>query len=67
MEDLHVIFDSLVGYLVGMTFIEVILKPLLVRFGKRTLEIVNDSSPQVDLVIPDWLFDDLPSQREFDV
>jgi hypothetical protein len=50
-----------------MTLMEVILKPLLVRWGKRTLEIVNDGSVQGDSVIPDWLFDDLPSQREHDL
>ena len=34
MEDLHAIADSLIAYLVGMTFVEVILKPLLlVRNG----------------------------------
>ncbi len=60
MEDLHQIFDSLIGFLVGMTLIEVILKPLLVRWGKRTLEFVNDASEQADSVIPDHLFDDLP-------
>ena len=67
MEELQQIFDSTVGFLIGMTFIEVILKPLAVRWGKRTLEIVNDASEQADFVIPDWLFDDLPSQREHDL
>ena len=59
-------FDSLIGYLFGMTFTEVLLKPLLVRYGKKTLEIVNDSSKQADFVIPDWLYDELPSEREYD-
>ena len=60
-------FDSLVGYLLGMTFTEVLLKPLLVRYGKKTLEIVNDSSSTADFVIPDWLYDELPSEKHYDV
>ena len=31
-------FDSLIAYLIGMTFVEVILKPLLVRNGMKTLD-----------------------------
>ena len=41
MTDLHQIFDSLVGYLVGMTFVEVILKPLLVRNGQKLIRAVD--------------------------
>ena len=37
MSDLHAIFDSLVGFLVGMTLMEVVVKPTLVRFGKKSL------------------------------
>ena len=67
MTDLHVAFDSLIGYLVGMTFVEVILKPLLVRFGKKTLKVVDRDASVPDWVIPDWLYDELPSEREYDV
>lgn len=67
MTDLHVAFDSLVGYLVGMTLVEVILKPLLVRFGMKTLKSIDESSSVPDFVIPDWLYDELPSGREYDV
>ena len=67
MTDLHVAFDSLVGYLVGMTLVEVILKPSLVRLGKKTLKTVDESSSVPDFVIPDWLYDELPSEREYDL
>ena len=67
MEDLHQIFDSTVGFLIGMTFVEVILKPLLVKFGKKALKTANESSEQADSLIPDFLFDDLPSQHEHDL
>ena len=67
MTDLHVAFDSLVGYLVGMTLVEVILKPSLVRLGKKTLKTVDESASVPDFVIPDWLYDELPSEREYDL
>ena len=67
MEDLHVAFDSLIGYLVGMTLVEVILKPSLVRLGQKTLKSVDESSSVPDFVIPDWLYDELPSEREYDL
>lgn len=51
MEDMHAIFDSLVGFLVGMTLMEVVVKPTLVRFGKKALSSLDD---RVD-VVPDWL------------
>ena len=60
-------FDSLVGYLVGMTFVEVILKPLLVRFGMKTLKSIDESSSVPDFVIPDWLYDELPSERDYEL
>lgn len=53
MEDLHQIFDSLVGFLVGMTLMEVVVKPSLIRFGKTFLSQVDD---RVD-VVPDWLYE----------
>ena len=67
MSDLHFMFDSLVGYLVGMTFVEVILKPLLVRFGMKTLKSIDESSSVPDFVIPDWLYDELPSERDYEL
>lgn len=51
MEDLHAIFNSLVGFLVGMTLMEVVVKPTLVRFGRKALSSLDD---RVD-VVPDWL------------
>jgi hypothetical protein len=54
MEDLHQIFDSLVGFLIGMTIMEVIIKPTLVRLGKQALSSLDE---QID-VVPDWLHDD---------
>ena len=51
MEDLHAIFNSLVGFLVGMTLMEVVVKPTLVRFGGKALSSLDD---RVD-VVPDWL------------
>ena len=58
MEDLHQVFDSLVGFLVGMTLMEVVIKPSLVRFGKTFLKKVDD---RVD-VVPDWLHSDEESE-----
>ena len=60
MEDLHAMFDSMVGFLVGMTLMEVVVKPSLIRFGKSFLSQVDD---RVD-VVPDWLYQEssqLPS------
>ena len=54
MEDLHSIFDSLIGFLVGMTLMEVVVKPSLIRFGKKALSSLDD---RVD-VVPDWLHSD---------
>jgi len=54
MEDLHNIFDSLVGFLIGMTLIEVVVKPILVRTGKAALERVDDHVSWV----PDWLYEE---------
>jgi len=53
MEDLRQILDSLVGYLVGMAFVETILKPLVVRMTKKTLKNVDES---LNDVVPDWLW-----------
>ena len=59
MTDLHQIFDSLVGYLVGMTLVEVVVKPSLIRLGKQTLSQVDDHVG----VVPDWLYRE-PSEQE---
>ena len=53
-------FDSMVGFLVGMTLMEVVVKPSLIRFGKRFLIQVDD---RVD-VVPDWLYQDSPVESE---
>ena len=54
MADLQQMFDSMIGFLVGMTLIEVVIKPTLVRFGKKALSSLDD---RVD-VVPDWLHSD---------
>ena len=55
MSDLHQIFDSLVGFLVGMTLMEVVVKPTLIRFGKKALSSLDDHASDV---VPDWLHSD---------
>ena len=64
MTDLHQIFDSLVGYLVGMTFVEVILKPLLVRSGKKLIRAADQDPALPDWVIPDYLYEELAEEPE---
>ena len=64
MTDLHQIFDSLVGYLVGMTFVEVILKPLLVRNGQKLIRAVDRDASVPDWVVPDFLYEELEEERE---
>ena len=66
MTDLHQIFDSTVGFLVGMALIEVVVKPLVVFAGKKTLKVVDRAASVPDWVVPDWLYDELPSEREYD-
>ena len=66
MTDLHQIFDSLVGYLVGMTFVEVILKPLLVRNGMKLIRAVDQDSSLPDWVIPDHLYEGLGKDETTD-
>jgi hypothetical protein len=61
MADLHVVFDSLVGYLIGMALVETILKPFLVKVTKKTLKTVDES---MNDALPDWLY--LPSEKEYD-
>ena len=55
MTDIHQIFDSLIGYLVGMTLIEVNVKPILVRLGKGALKEIDES---LNDVVPDFLHED---------
>ena len=64
MTDLHQIFDSLIGYLVGMTFVEVILKPLLVRNGQKLIRAVDRDASVPNWVIPDFLWEPLESEEE---
>jgi hypothetical protein len=66
MEDLHAIADSLVAYLIGMTFVEVILKPLLVRNGMKLIQGVDRASSLPDWVIPDHLYEALEKEDETD-
>ena len=54
MSDLHAMFDALAGYLVGMTLVEVVVKPILVRLGKKALSSLDD---HVD-VVPDFLHEE---------
>ena len=64
MTDLHQIFDSLIGYLVGMTFVEVILKPLLVRNGQKLIRAVDQDPASPDWLIPDFLYEELEKEQE---
>ena len=64
MENLQVMFDSFVGYLVGMTFVEVILKPVLVRNGMKLIRAVDRDASVPDWVIPDFLHAELEEERE---
>ena len=51
MADLHQMFDSLIGYLVGMALVEVVVKPLVVKIGKKTLKSVDESASVPDFQI----------------
>jgi len=46
--------------------VETIIKPLVVVFSKKTLKVVDRAASVPDWVIPDWLYDELPSEREYD-
>ena len=63
MEDLHAVADSLIAYLIGMTFVEVILKPLLVRNGQKLIRAVDQDPALPDWVIPDFLHSELESEE----
>ena len=47
--------DSLLGYLVGMAFVEAILKPAIVRWTKKALKKTDESLSDV---LPDWLYEE---------
>jgi hypothetical protein len=64
MEDLHAVLDSLVAYLIGMTFVEVILKPFLVRNGMKLIREVDQDPSLPDWVIPDFLWEPLEQEEE---
>ena len=66
MEDLHAVADSLIAYLIGMTFVEVVLKPLLVRNGQKLIRAVDQDPALPDWVIPDFLHSELKSEKESD-
>ena len=51
MEDLHAMFNAFIGYLVGMALVEVIIKPIIVKFSKKALSRLDDRVG----VVPDWL------------
>jgi len=55
MDNLQVFFDSLLGYLVGMAFVEAILKPAIVRWTKKALKKTDESLSDV---LPDWLYEE---------
>ncbi len=47
-------FDALAGYLVGMTLVEVVVKPTIVRFSKKALGELDDRVSWV----PDFLHEE---------
>lgn len=54
MTDLNQIFDSMVGFLVGMTIMEVVVKPTAVWAGKHLLRKADEKVK----VIPDFLYEE---------
>ena len=64
MADLHVAFDSLVGYLVGMALVETVVKPAVVRFTKSSLRAVDRDASVPDWVVPDFLYEELEKEQE---
>ena len=62
MDDLHQVFDALAGYLLGMTLVEVIVKPILIRLGKSFLSQVDDRVG----VVPDFLYEEPQQEPPFD-
>ena len=47
-----------------MTFVEVILKPLLVRSGKKLIRAADQDPALPDWVIPDYLYEELAEEPE---
>ena len=47
-----------------MTFVEVVLKPLLVRNGQKLIRAVDRDASVPDWVIPDFLHSELESEEE---
>jgi hypothetical protein len=47
-----------------MTFVEVILKPLLVRNGQKLIRVVDRDPSLPDWVIPDFLHSELEQEEE---
>ena len=64
MEDLHAVLDSLIAYLIGMTFVEVVLKPFLMRNGMKLIRAVDRDASVPDWVIPDFLYEELEKESE---
>ena len=64
LAHLVALLTVLVGYLVGMTFVEVILKPLLVRNGQKLIRAADQDPALPDWVIPDFLHSELESEGE---
>jgi len=58
MDNLQVFFDSLLGYLVGMAFVEAILKPAIVRLTKKALKKTDES---MNDLLPNWMWDETES------
>ena len=50
-----------------MALVETIVKPAVVRFTKSSLKAVDRDASVPDFVIPDWLYEELPSEREYDL
>ena len=55
MADLHVVFDSLVGYLVGMALIETVIKPSVIKLTQKGLK---EADKHANDLIPDWLYEE---------
>ena len=47
-----------------MTFVEVILKPLLVKNGMKLIRAVDRDASVPDWVIPDFLYEELAEEPE---
>ena len=61
MDNLQVFLDSLLGYLVGMAFVEAILKPAIVRWTKKALKKTDESLSDA---LPDWLWSENETESD---